>query len=538
MTNTIWHLHRILLRRTLRSNKSLVWISVMILFYGLAGLASLAVTAGMEASGGIDRSQAFTTVSVLGVVTFICAEAFMPSGEKQITADDVRALPLSAAQLYVPFFLNIVWTTRVLCSGVISAAFTVATAIVLGAQGSKCPAAVEAIALVLAMVLTMATLVVYGDIVGKLGALSVTGHKERMRLLNSLGVMIVILAVASLQSFDLARLPLGTTGAVLAWTPLGAATGWAVSLAQGAVGAAAVQLLIALATLAVGVYIWRAQLRHSLAPVGTRSPKATESAQRDDAPPVRSLLLPGLPAANVGAMEYSRSLRYMLRDSRLVFSLAVFPVLMLYLYFQSRGEGMGHSLNFGIMFMSMFVGIVASNDYGYDGPGSWTKITAPVRPRTLLLARHWAHLSPGLLMWLLLAVVVLALSSNLSVTALFVAAGGGMALSTSACALLMTVANPYPVSAPGTSPWADKSGYSSGAFLTAMVCLLLGWAPVAPGGVMMLVGKSMDSGALVAAGVVAAVAIPAAIYAGGIAYAVRRVDRSQPEIFAQVGHWV
>src|SRR5699024_5956285 len=96
---------------------------------------------------------------------------------------------------------------------------------------------------------------------------------------------------------------------------------------------------------------------------------------------------------------------------------------------------------------------------------------------------------------------------------------------------LLTTYNPYPVAPPGTSPWADKSGYSGAAFVAVFGLMFLGWIPVAPGAVIFFMGQHII-------GMMIAVLIPAALYAGAIALVNKTVANRMPRVYEKAGVWV
>ena len=85
--------------------------------------------------------------------------------------------------------------------------------------------------------------------------------------------------------------------------------------------------------------------------------------------------------------------------------------------------------------------------------------------------------------------------------------------------------------------WADKSGYSASAFLSAILSLFIGWAPIIPGVIPMAIGYGSNK-VLVALGFVLVIAVPAAYYILALRVSGKRVDSTLPEIYAKVGHWV
>ena len=107
----------------------------------------------------------------------------------------------------------------------------------------------------------------------------------------------------------------------------------------------------------------------------------------------------------------------------------------------------------------------------------------------------------------------------------------GVLMVSAALSLLLTTYNPYPVAPPGTSPWADKSGYSGAAFVAVFGLMFLGWIPVAPGAVIFFMGQHII-------GMMIAVLIPAALYAGAIALVNKTVANRMPRVYEKAGVWV
>src|SRR5690625_7563240 len=137
---------------------------------------------------------------------------------------------------------------------------------------------------------------------------------------------------------------------------------------------------------------------------------------------------------------------------------------------------------------ALLAGSIAVNDFGYDGPAMWIKMVAPVPTSRLLLARHWAHMCLSALVTVVFAIIILVIHGITSVTMMVCFVSIGVLMVSAALSLLLTAFNPYPVAPPGTSPWADKSGYSGAAFIAVFALMFLGWVPVAPGVVLFFLG--------------------------------------------------
>lgn len=85
--------------------------------------------------------------------------------------------------------------------------------------------------------------------------------------------------------------------------------------------------------------------------------------------------------------------------------------------------------------------------------------------------------------------------------------------------------------------WADKSGYSASAFVSAILSLFIGWTPIIPGVIPMALGYGSNS-VLLALGFVLVIAVPVVCYIVALRVSGKRVDETLPEIYSKVGHWV
>ena len=188
--------------------------------------------------------------------------------------------------------------------------------------------------------------------------------------------------------------------------------------------------------------------------------------------------------------------------------------------------------------LGLLGGLLGVNDYGYDGPSGWLKMMAPCAPSKFLLARHRAHLTPSAVVILICVILALIISPERLKVLAFGCAAIGMLLSVSACSLALSVYNPYPVSAPGTNAWTDKSGYSAPAFVASLFGLIFGWIAVAPGLVCLGIAVTQDKAPLLAVGVILSLAVPAIVHALVAYIAGKRVDARMPEIYAKVDTWV
>ena len=229
-------------------------------------------------------------------------------------------------------------------------------------------------------------------------------------------------------------------------------------------------------------------------------------------------------------------MRYIFLDSRLIGTIIMQPILAIVFIVQGfTTDSVMPSI--GVLFLGLFGGIVATNDFGYDGPSLWVKMAAPVRPRTFLYARHWAHLAPTAITFVLSAAVLFAVSADKALTGCLMVVALGIFISSAGLSLLLSTFNPFATARPGGNMWADKSGYSASAFLSAILSLFIGWTPIIPGVIPMAIGYGSNM-ALVALGFILVIAVPVACYIVALRVSGKRVDNSLPEIYAKVGHWV
>lgn len=483
MTSTLFKLHRTLWWRTVKSNASIIIASSMIFLYGLLSALSMFFE--------ITDPEALHAPVGLGMIAMLVLAMSMPANERQITEEAFRTLPIE--NLKPAMALSTVWTSRAM----LCIFFSVLWAIV----GFLNLSTGRAILFAIGMVFAAATTIIYMDVIAKVGQ----ARKGLLGIIGGIGIIVMIFYVASMSNPEMMDIPLEEVGAFLAWTPFAAATGWA----TGGI----VKLLIALATIALGVWLWWRDIE--------QAPVQTKDRQKKD------LRIAGLKSP--AGIEFSRSFRYIFRDNRLLLSILVLPIVVIILVVQSITQDVPEIGFMAIAVCALLSGMMAVNDFGYDGPALWTKIVAPVPMYKLVLARHFAHMAIPTAFFVVFAVVMIAMGGGLAIVVALVSVG--ILLTSAALSLFLSTFNPYPVAAPGTSPWADKSGYSSAAFIAVFALMILGWLPVAPGIVLIVFGQLV-------AGVIVALLIPAAIYAGVIFAVKKTTDARMPKVYKKVGAWV
>lgn len=529
-TRLLLKLQRTLWSRTMTGNPAVGVVTVLVVLYALIGLVSLMSLLQFAASQGL--WSALGGVTAVGMIAYLAVTVLLPSGESQLRPSMFSSLPVTTSQLMPALGWASLLTSRGILALLCTTVTTVVGVILLAGSGHL----VAAVALPVAMLLALVTTLLLGELLTLLGSGSGRVSRERTNVIGAVLVIAFLLGISLLTGVDVEQVPVELIGQALAWTPFGAAAGAVGSAVQGRWLLTLAQLAIAVATLALGAWWWRRIVTAQLeAPVDALGSAATPRRRREEGGRI-PVLLPGL-RYGPAAMVYARAVRYLFRDSRMLASLVMFPLIAAFLLFQ--GVTVHEStILFGMVLLGLLVSTLGINDFGYDGPASWVNLVSGVPTRTLLLARHAASLSPMVLLWLVFTVLGVIVVPSTGVALLVAAVSAGAAVSSSMIALLFTTFNPFPTSRPGTNPWADKSGFSGAALLSSFASLLFGWLPVAPGGALVAVGYLGENTWVTGLGLVFALALPVMLYAGTVVLCTRRVERKMPEIYDRVRSWV
>ncbi|GAA4185963.1 hypothetical protein GCM10022288_08840 [Gryllotalpicola kribbensis] len=267
---------------------------------------------------------------------------------------------------------------------------------------------------------------------------------------------------------------------ILRWSPMGAA--WAVpaDTAVGRGGAAALELLIAIAMLAALWLAWRALVAHMLV-TPSRSGEVKTYAGLG--------WFSVMPATPWGAVA-ARSLSYWGRDARYWVSLVmipVIPIIILTAFAVVHAIPGTYPALLPLPIMVLFLGWAAHNDVAYDGTAIWLHVVAG----TTGLADRIGRLVPLLFIGIPLIVVGTAVSVyfygdahvalalvGVTVCELFV----GLGLSS-----VTSTLTPYPVPKPGDSPFAQPQSVGAAAAVVqgfSLVVIIVLSAPAIVFGVL------------------------------------------------------
>ncbi|MEA9985743.1 transporter [Subtercola sp. RTI3] len=397
MVASLLKLRFLVLRNSLKRSP---WQLVAVIIGALYGLGVLFVAVSGLVALRFAPVELASTVVVLAGSAVVLGWIVIPlvaTGIEQ-TLDPARLVqfPLSMKTMLAGLTL-----TGVLgVPGIITSIAALATI----ATWSRSPLA--AVAALVAAVVGVLTCVVGSRMVA---ALSVSlSSQRRFRELSGILIFIplillgpIIFGVARGVSQSADALPGLAEG--FSWSPLGAA--WAVpaDIAAGDRAAAALKLLIALATLALLFAVWRRSLAIALV---TPRASARSSVSRG-----KIGLFAVLPATPAGAIA-ARSLTYWRRDPRYARQLIVVPAIPVLLYFYSHTSGSLALLNLTGPIISFLLTLAIYTDISYDGTAFATHLADGVRGRDDRLGRAAALGSFGLPLVVVLTIASVAVTQS------------------------------------------------------------------------------------------------------------------------------
>jgi ABC-2 type transport system permease protein len=313
--------------------------------------------------------------------------------------------------------------------------------------------------------------------------------------------------------------------AVLSWSPLGAV--WAVpgEIAAGHPGAAALKALIALATIALLVTVWRRALGGVL-----DSPPRASSRSRAAG---RIGLLGVLPATPTGAVA-ARSLTYWMRDPRYAAQLIFVPLMPVILVFNGALlDNPGLVLAAGPIVASLLAFAIYT-DISYDNTAFAAHLAAGLPGRADRAGRVIALAVFALPILVLLTVGSVwyadawtALPGMLGLVLGLILSGMGLSSVTSARIVM-------PVPLPGDSPLKAKPGAQVSAILSSLVTWAILAALVLPELVLMLVGAFTGDIVWGWAALVVGTSLGATLTVLGIRIGGRTLDRTGPDLLARL----
>ncbi|MGQ4576292.1 hypothetical protein ACUH93_07790 [Dermabacteraceae bacterium P7006] len=330
--------------------------------------------------------------------------------------------------------------------------------------------------------------------------------------------------------FNLNNLHLAVT--YLPFTPLAAAYGAPLTIAEGQplLGLAQYAILAVSLVLLWAVYV--TQTRHVLEePLRVANRRGRSKKAKN-----HQFLLPLVPATPFGAV-LTRSLRYWVRDSRYSVALLVsFIMVGLLLAMAWLNPSTSSGLIGAVVVMLSMAAGSTMNDFGMDGPSGWVNITSGVSARDNVLGRIVANILVILPLMLVSTIVMpLALGQGQHIP-IFLGLGAYLLVTNSGFGMVLAVLLPFPAPAPGVSPLRQKNNSGTAFFSTLLVMFGI-WLPLIPSaalGIWHLAGG--PAWALYLA-IALALVICALVFTLSVRFAIRKLDQNYVDIFAKVQHY-
>ena len=529
LTKQLIGLHTKLWPRWLKRNKGQILFALLYLMYGIFPAAGFGFYLYYQA---IDHNNfmPFTMLMGVGVLAYWLISVTMPSAEAQLDIKYFSVLPISGRQLLPGLVITSLLTMRglmVVINTVISIGFGIAA--LLQAPSVAVPVPLAIVIWIIATLSSGALAVLGAEILATLfGIAAGRRSKERLTMLASFGFLLMIialnLALNTGQDFTEQGSTLETIGHLFIWLPWGWAGGMMTTLATGNYLGAIVTAVLSTA-LVIGMWRWWARLvQRAMFVAGTES----SGSGKADSPTKWSYQSPGR------AIIY-RWFLYVRRDLRLSYAALSLP-LMSVLFIVLSAIGTNPSFRYiGAFMVAVSATSLGSNLFGLDGPANWLHLIAPLRGRQFLKPRLLgiALLTlPSQILFLILWIIFFEVDLSFAFIVVVIISGAFFSWGFGA---VLSVYNAYPTSPPGTNPMKDRSGYSSGAFVTSFGSLIGIWLPMIPGIALMLWGWKF-SGPTWAFPVGATVSIVISVIASMIMYrmACRRLENTWPDIYSKV----
>jgi ABC-2 type transport system permease protein len=312
-------------------------------------------------------------------------------------------------------------------------------------------------------------------------------------------------------------------GAILGWTPIGAA--WAVpgDVAAGSWLPALCKLAIATATLAL---LWAAWTWAMQASTGRRATRVARVAKQGVLG-----LFGAMPTGAIGA-TWARSLTSWLRDPRylrqLIF-IPLFPVL-----FAFAGGVHGWLFSASALMVALILAVTGYADVSYDGTAFAAVLSSGASGRADRWGRVLGAASVGMPAVIAVAIVVAAIAGTWD--SLVPVLGGALGLllvgyGASAVASALVV---VPVPAPGDSPFRTVPGQSVASGLIVFVvmgaCLVL----AAPAYLLAIVAVATASAPLGGLALLVGILVGAGVIVAGVTVGGRILDRTGPDLLQRI----
>lgn len=385
-----------------------------------------------------------------------------------------------------------------------------------------------ALAAVVCAAIAVVTCVVGSRMIAALSVSIASGRRYR-ELAGILVFIPIVLAGPILTSIGSgitdAAAVLPTVADAVSWTPVGAV--WAVpaEIAAGETGAAALKFVIATATLAAFVLLWRRGLA-----VALETPPRSTAAHTTRAGLGLLGILPGTPTGAVAA----RSLTYWVRDPRYARQLIFVPILPVLMYFYSTINGSPGVLNVSGPLVAFVLSVGIYADVSYDGTAFATHVSSGISGVADRTGRVLGLASFALPAVLVITVATVAITSTWQVLPGLLGIVFGVMLSGFGIASVMSARIVFPVVAPGDNPFKAPPGASVSGTLATFVCWGLVTALTLPEVVLAIVSFATGSVVIGVISLIVGVIWGALVTILGIRIGGKTLDRRAPELLTQL----
>ncbi|WP_382304310.1 transporter [Herbiconiux sp. UC225_62] len=519
MVATLVKLRFLVLRNSLKRS---VWQLIAVIIGALYGVGILGLAVAGLVALGFAPTELATTVVVLAGSAVVLGWIVVPLvafGIEQ-TLDPARLVvfPLPMSKLLV----------GLTAAGVLGVPGIVTSIAALATIATWLRSPFAAVAAAVCAVLAVLICVVGSRTVAALS----TSLQSRRRFRELAGILIFIplillgpLIVGLSRGIALSADALPGIARALSWSPLGAA--WAVpaDIAIGDFGAAGLKFLIALATLALLVVIWRWSLGVALVSPATSGSKRVARGKTG--------LFGVLPATPTGAIT-ARALTYWRRDPRYARQLIVVPLIPVLLWFYSNNMGSLGLLNAAGPIIAFLLALGIYTDISYDGTAFATHIADGVRGRDDRIGRVAALAIIAVPLVVVITLISVAVTGSWSLLpmlfGLCAAAllGGFGVVSVSSSQLIV------PVPAAGDNPFksAPGAGFTTAlsGFATWGVSLLL----MIPASVLAVLSLVFDSALLGWLTLLVGVVLGAIFFVIGVRVGGAQLDRRAPDLLVRL----
>lgn len=568
---------RLKLRVTWNSLSRQVWIlvlSILGVLYGLGVVAMLAF--GVLAAGATGHVDTVSSVVVLAGAVLVLGWIMVPVvfASMDNTLDPRRFAPFVSPSR--SFALGLLAATPVGVAGLFTTLVALLPVLAWAADADL----IGTLVALLGSVLALASCFLWARVTSTWLGIRATSTSGRRDLMSTLATLLFIAVLAPMgiwmnvlvQNFNPAFLE--QVAALVAWTPFAAPWALAGSVTTGHWGAAGLQLLIALAFLGLGWWLWMRVLPTAMCgratPVSASAQEALDQGRAlvdstadtpVEASPSSTIGSPdptGAARRGLAGVERwqrlglgpqaaslaERTQRYWLRDPRLSTSLMsalIFPAMAIFWTRFSPGEESGPGTGMSVFFMLMLpliIGQVAGSLLQYDSTAFWLLVASGIRGRSERLGRLVGSF-PLCLGLLVLSGAAFGVLSGIGARSAWLLMVGILLVFSAATSTSMVIGARwvYPVQPPGASPLSTRG---TGQFMTTMIIQMLQWAVTVvvalPAGAL-LVWAQLDQGVLTFLACLGGLVWSAGLLVAAVLVGGRVWDASDVEVLSKIRAW-